>query len=290
MIKLLLMPDNTRDTSTNQTQFWPKYQMSLAPINYFENKYAHAQISLQLNSKNRWTNYQVGGAFYSTITAPLATPSLSTSESDFIRPTFAIPGIVKSVSKSACVLVPDDPFQLQQLHMDVHSLMIGEGGLARIKAMPIVNQNLPTGYVFTQSIKNELLDNIENPYSSQNLDQIFVKTPFDINMLFLSVKICDGVPKCIATPQMNRKKGVTLESLVGKKIQAHAYIQFRLVINHYDKTANLRMDVKMHHIIIVDNPEICDADDDFGFDKADDFDEEFQAAKRLKATDTPSKE
>ena len=46
----------------------------------------------------------------------------------------------------------------------------------------------------------------------------------------------------------------------------------------------------MHHIIIVDNPEICDADDDFGFDKADDFDEEFQAAKRLKATDTPSKE
>ena len=66
--------------------------------------------------------------------------------------------------------------------------------------------DLCSGVARGACVKNELLDNIENPYSSQNLDQIFVKTPFDINMLFLSLKICDGVPKCIATPQMNRKK------------------------------------------------------------------------------------
>jgi hypothetical protein len=56
------------------------------------------------------------------------------------------------------------------------------------------------------------------------------------------------------------------------------------------KTANLRMDLTMHHILLIDDPEMDDANEDFGFDKADDFEEEYQAVKKLKTADTPTKE
>eukprot|EP01047_Picozoa_sp_COSAG01_P037719 COSAG01_NODE_3015_length_6719_cov_129.305996_5_plen_286_part_00 len=280
-----LLPDNSMVTP--QVAF-AKHQMSLAPIKYFETKYAHENLGVQFNSKFNWNNYQVNGKIYSTIIAPLAAPSADVGY--FVRPTIAIPGTIKSISKSACVLVPDDPTQLQTFHTNLHSLMIAEDGMARIKAMTMGNQNLPSGYQFSAALRDEMLGNFVEPYSSQPLDQIFVKTILDVNMLYISVRICDGVPKCIATPQMNQKKGVNLESLLGQKVQAHLRIQFRLVLDHIDKTANLRMDLTMHHIIIIDEPEMDDADDDFGFEKADDFHTEYQAVKKLKTADTPTKE
>ena len=42
--------------------------------------------------------------------------------------------------------------------------------------------------------------------------------------------------------------------------------------------------------MIIDEPEMDDADDDFGFEKADDFHTEYQAVKKLKTADTPTKE
>ena len=278
---LSLMPDKL---PLARYGLWPKKQRALAHLQYFEEICPHTPLYCHVPSKGQFYNYQVGGKVYSTAHILLAIPSHSGS---FVTPTIAIPGAIKSVSTSTFVLIPDDIAPLQKLHTDLYSLLMDESGMSRINAMKTTNLNLPSGYVFSNEIKNSLLKTLIEPDYRQSFDQIYVKSIPESKMITMKLKIEDGKPKCSKTPHM--MLGTTLESLIDEPLQAHVYVNFRLVLDHDDKTANLRMDFKLHHIYIVDDPDICDADTDFGFEKSDDFEANYQAFKKFKAEETPTK-